>query len=177
MPTWWGVWPRWQSRRTWNTPSLANTSKIHLYVEQFSQITSWKLADLIYNKNCKKDLHFTRRKRKKKDIRLELAPVGGIWKEERRSTWVNPCHGYPLAFGETHWECVCAGLLTIRAEKDLCLWVPPCCTSHPKEPTPQPSMRSVQRFCLAMWTDQGFLFLAMSNYRDHSQWIPRGRHC
>ena len=67
----------------WSSPLPTNTLKVHLYVEQFSQKTNWKLADLPYNQSCKKDLHVTGLdEKKKRGIRLGLAPLGGITKEE-----------------------------------------------------------------------------------------------
>lgn len=36
-----------------------NTSEIHLHVEQLSQKTHWKLADLLRNQSCKEDPHVT----------------------------------------------------------------------------------------------------------------------
>lgn len=43
---------RWLSKRMWSSPP-ADTPKIHLYVEQLSQKTKWKLAEeFLYNQAC-----------------------------------------------------------------------------------------------------------------------------
>lgn len=49
---------RWQSRKTWNSPSPTSTSKIHFCMEQSSLRTNCKLAEgLKYNQGYKKTTH------------------------------------------------------------------------------------------------------------------------
>ena len=49
---------RWQSRKTWNSPSPKSTSKIHFCVEQSSLKTNCKLVEVLkYNQGCRKTTH------------------------------------------------------------------------------------------------------------------------
>ena len=45
-------------KRTWGSLPPTNRTKIHLYLEQFSWKTNWKLAQkLLQNQGCKKDFY------------------------------------------------------------------------------------------------------------------------
>ena len=61
---------------------MTNTSKIHLYVEQFSLKMNWKLAEgLLYNQGCKKDIHVIREEGKKSSWSQGLCPWEGTEEE------------------------------------------------------------------------------------------------
>lgn len=99
----------------------------------------------IYNQSCKKNLHITRKDRKKKKKKAsewDCCPWEGSVRKGK-SKQADP-HSYePLSLlgnpsGQTvglekptfYFQGV--GLLTIRA-RDLCWWLAPCCTSQSKE--------------------------------------------
>ena len=67
----------------WSSPTPTNTSKIHLHVEQFSQKTNWKLADLLFSQIFKKDLHEMRSQPQKEKM--------DMWRLNilLRNQWVN----------------------------------------------------------------------------------------
>ena len=70
--------PRWESRRLWTWRPPMNTSKIHLYVEQFSLKTHWKLVEeLLYNQGCKKKNTYNWVGRKEKQASQDLWPWEG----------------------------------------------------------------------------------------------------
>lgn len=70
---------RWWSRRMMSSPSLVNTSQIHLHVERFFLKMNWTLAErLLYNQDCK-DPHWSREWKRRDQVR-----ICGPWKEHRK---------------------------------------------------------------------------------------------
>ena len=62
-----------------------NTLKVHLPVEQFLTENQLETGRSTTYHSCKKYLHVTgqdQKKKKKKGLRLGLAPLGGVTKEE-----------------------------------------------------------------------------------------------
>ena len=67
-----------------------------LHVEQLSQKTDWKLADLFYNQSCKEDFHVTK-DGGQKAFKTGLAPLRGSCKEGKVHMGRTPSWGAPLA--------------------------------------------------------------------------------
>ena len=73
-------WSRWQSSRTWSSPSPRNISKIHLYVERSSQNIYWTLEEDLRLWKDQENLHVTGykktlKKKKKKGAGSEAVPL------------------------------------------------------------------------------------------------------
>ena len=117
--------------KTWSSPSLTNTSKIHLHVEQFLQNTNWNLAEDLLTTNAARKIHnWSERKTTKEESRWDV--YLWRWSHERGqvpSPWEPLCHLW-CPPGQS-WsgldsaveEYACAGLLPGRADRDLCWWL------------------------------------------------------
>ena len=75
---------RWRTRRTWNSPLLTSTSRIHIQMEHFSQSTCWTLAeDLGHLKGQEKSPHNQvgwKKEKKKRGNDKGPAALVGSWR-------------------------------------------------------------------------------------------------
>lgn len=96
-------WSRWQSSRTWSSPSPRNISKIHLYVERSSQNIYWTLEEDLRLWKDQENLHVTGYKKtlkKKKELGQKLCPCETAVKEERFLYLEKPPHHQEDSLGQ-----------------------------------------------------------------------------